>query len=132
MCCFHIQGGSAMTGNRHMYRRIFVLSLICLLLTCTPAIVTFAKAASSRSHSFVGPKAYYLALGDSLAFGYQPNLDWNHGYVDDFFTDLQSHGTTSLINMGCPGETSSTFMNGGCPGALLHKYLYVSSQLAAS
>jgi len=118
----------------HVYRRIFLpLSLICVLLfTCTPAIVAFAKAASSHSPSLVGPKAYYLALGDSLAFGYQPNVDWNHGYVDDFFTDLQSHGTTTVTNMGCPGETSNTFINGGCPGILLHKYLYFSSQLAAA
>src|SRR5437764_3352364 len=26
----------------------------------------------------VGPKAYYLALGDSIVFGYQQNGDWTH------------------------------------------------------
>jgi lysophospholipase L1-like esterase len=123
-----------MAGSMRAYRCVFLaLRLSCvLLLTCTPAVVALAKAVSSRSSSFVGPKTYYLALGDSLAFGYQPNLDWNHGYVDDFFSDLQSHGTTSVANMSCPGETSSTFISGGCPGQVVHKYLYLGPQLAAA
>lgn len=123
-----------MAGNMRVYRCVFLaLSLSCvLLLTCTSAIVALAKAVSSRSPAFVGPKAYYLALGDSLAYGFQPNLDWNHGYVDDFFANLESHGTKNVANMACPGETSNTFINGGCPGIPVHKYLYFSSQLAAA
>jgi lysophospholipase L1-like esterase len=71
-------------------------------------------------------------LGDSLAFGYQPNFDFSHGYVDDFFSNLQTHGTTTLANMGCPGEKSSTFINGGCPNAFLKKYFYTGAQLNAA
>ena len=123
-----------MAGNIRVYQRIFLaLGFICVLLfTCMSAIVVYAKALSSRSSSFVGPKTYYLALGDSLAFGFQPNVDWNHGYVDDFFTDLQRHGTTSVVNMSCPGEMSDTFISGGCPGQLVHKYMYLGPQLAAA
>jgi lysophospholipase L1-like esterase len=65
----------------------------------------------------VGPKQYYLALGDSLAYGFQPNGDNTHGYVPDLFQILQNKGTTNLTNFGCPGETSTTFINGGCPFA---------------
>ncbi len=84
--------------------------------------------------SLVGPKAYYLALGDSLAYGLQPDLDDHDGYPADFFTDLQSHGTTTLADMGCSGETTVTFINGGCPyGKILPPhYTYSGPQLAAA
>jgi len=123
-----------MAGSTRVFRGVFLaLCFSCVLLvTCIPTIVALAKTVASRSPSFVGPKRYYLALGDSLAYGYQPNLDWSHGYADDFFGDLQSHGTTSVINMACPGETSNTFINGGCPGQVVHKYLYLGAQLAAA
>jgi hypothetical protein len=71
------------------------------------------------------PKAYYLALGDSLAYGTQnakfdrefPNIDpatFNTGYVDDFGAMMArlSKGI-AVINLGCPGETSDTLINGG-------------------
>lgn len=80
----------------------------------------------------VGPKTYYLALGDSLAFGYQPNLDISHGYADDFYTDLKSHGTSHYVNMACPGESTTTFIHGGCPYAFIVKTSYSGSQLGAA
>ncbi|HEY6406711.1 MAG TPA: hypothetical protein VIY29_04495, partial [Ktedonobacteraceae bacterium] len=55
------------------------------------------------------------ALGDSLAFGLQPNGDFSHGYVDDIFNDLKSDGVQDFLNLGCPGESSVTMINGGCP-----------------
>ncbi len=80
----------------------------------------------------VGPRAYYLALGDSLGFGYQPNFDWNHGYSDQWFTDLQSHGVQSMVNYSCPGETSTTFIWGGCSHWYLQRTPHVGSQLWAA
>jgi lysophospholipase L1-like esterase len=95
-------------------------------------LVAAAFPAHTRASGLVGPKYYYLGLGDSLAFGYQPNLDWSHGYVQQWYTNLQSHGSKSLTNYGCNGETSYTFINGGCPYAyLLHNY-YVGAQLKAA
>ena len=82
--------------------------------------------------SVVGPGAYYLALGDSLAFGYQPNFDWYHGYSDQWFTDLQTHGVRSMVNYGCPGETSSTFIWGGCAHWYLQRTPHGGSQLLAA
>ena len=103
--------------------------VVVMLVVATPSAF-----ASSYSHSLtlVGPKARYLALGNSLAFGYQPDLDFNHGYVDDFMSNLSQHGVKYLANMGCPGETSSTFINGGCPYPFLRKYPYIGPQLAAA
>jgi lysophospholipase L1-like esterase len=74
----------------------------------------------------------YLALGDSLAYGYhaaqfkeeleskgyvEPST-FDHGYVDDFGAALKlTHPKLQIINDGCPGETTETFSNGsGIPG----------------
>jgi lysophospholipase L1-like esterase len=114
-------------------RRIIVsLALACVLLFAAVPQALAASAASSQASSLVGPKQHYLALGDSLAFGYQPDFDFFHGYADDFFKNLQSHGVKSLANMGCPGESSVTFINGGCPHPYLRKYPYLGSQLNAA
>ncbi len=72
------------------------------------------------------PQRSYLALGDSLAFGYQqakfnslfPNEDpaaFDTGYVDDFGNVLRlvDH-SLQIVNDGCPGETTDSFINGPC------------------
>src|SRR5258708_4716457 len=89
-----------MLKNAHTFRYILapVFLLVFLCFSVTP--VAFA-ASHSLGPGLVGPKKLYLALGDSLAFGYQPNLNWNHGYVDDFFNNLKGHGTKHVANMGC-------------------------------
>jgi hypothetical protein len=80
----------------------------------------------------VGPKAYYLALGDSLAFGFQPDFNWDHGYVQDLYANLRQHGGRNLTNYGCNTESSVTMINGGCRFAdLLHNH-YSGPQLNAA
>ncbi len=106
-----------------------MVAFLLFLLMAVPVTLAQTRVAASLA---IGPKKYYLALGDSLAFGYQPNFDFSHGYADYFFSNLKSHGTTTLANMGCPGETSSTFINGGCPDAVLRKYPYTGAQLSAA
>jgi lysophospholipase L1-like esterase len=59
------------------------------------------------------PITNYLALGDSLAYGYQPNGDDTQGYASDLAAALQSQGVTSGVDLGCPSETTSTFIAGG-------------------
>jgi lysophospholipase L1-like esterase len=69
----------------------------------------------------------YLALGDSLAYGYhaaqfkseleskgfvEPET-FDHGYVDDFGATLKLvNPKLQIVNDGCPGETTETFING--------------------
>jgi lysophospholipase L1-like esterase len=64
------------------------------------------------------PFDYYLALGDSLAAGYQPNAAptflSGKGYADDIAADLASGGT-KFVNLSCPGETTTSMIKGGCP-----------------
>jgi lysophospholipase L1-like esterase len=107
-----------MLKDAHIYRRIVVPFALAVLL-----LFAFAPATLAASHGqgpsfhLVGPKQHYLALGDSLAFGFQPNFDFTHGYVNDLFQILQNEGTKDVKNLGCPGETSTTFIKGGCPAS---------------
>jgi len=68
----------------------------------------------------------YLALGDSLAFGYSQQLlnenapigdpasAFEHGYVNDYFAHLKPRETgTQLQNLGCPGETTDSLIGNG-------------------
>jgi lysophospholipase L1-like esterase len=75
---------------------------------------------------------YYMALGDSLSFGYQPNLDFSSGFVDDIYTNLHSVGVTDLVNDACAGETTYTMINGGCVARFAHKGAYTGAQLQAA
>ncbi|HEU4974004.1 MAG TPA: SGNH/GDSL hydrolase family protein [Baekduia sp.] len=105
-------------------RRWRLLSLLCTALAAALACVPVASADQAPSN-LTPPKAYYLALGDSLAYGYQqakfaaelPAIDpstFNTGYVDVFASRLQqlSKGIVT-VNDGCPGETSDSMINGG-------------------
>ena len=86
--------------------------------------LAFAPAAGAFS---VGNT--YLALGDSLAYGYHaaqfagelPNVNpatFDQGYVDDFAAGLHLFNRQlQTINDGCPGETTDSFISGsGLPG----------------
>jgi lysophospholipase L1-like esterase len=64
----------------------------------------------------VKPAQFYLALGDSLAAGYQPGQGDNKtgGYVGRVWHAayaLVPH--TALVNDACSGETTTTMINGG-------------------
>lgn len=104
-----------------MLKRAHIFQRVPLSLAFAIAVLfAFAPVTLAATHSqgqLFGPKQHYLALGDSLAFGVQPNNDFSHGYVNDLFQVLQSEGTKDVTNLGCPSETSTTFIKGGCPGS---------------
>jgi lysophospholipase L1-like esterase len=67
----------------------------------------------------------YLAVGDSLAFGFTNSTAPSYGdrgYVGDYADWLAS--TTgvrpNVVNLGTYGETTSTFLNGGNPAAQMN------------
>lgn len=123
---------------------LMVVTALMMALSCVSGYPTPASAGAAPGHAshyklgsragLVGPRAVYLALGDSLAFGYQPGLDWKHGYADDWFKDdLARKGTRRLENLGCAGETLATFMGqGACRLRTFRKVHYVGSQLSAA
>ena len=95
------------------------LGLVTLVATlCALVILPTAQAKPK-------PGSDYLALGDSLAYGYQaakfnaeyPNVvpsSFNTGYVDVFASALRKHKRPiKTTNFGCPGESSDSFRFGG-------------------
>ena len=86
---------------RRVVSMLATLALVAGVAVTGVAPPAAAEAASSR------PQAY-LALGDSLAFGYSPLVDPTSagnfiGYPDTVAAALK----LSLTNAACPGETSS-------------------------
>jgi lysophospholipase L1-like esterase len=65
------------------------------------------------------PPVYYLALGDSLAQGVQPNaagtsVETGKGYPDQVYAALhRNHPALQLVKLGCPGETTVSMIDGG-------------------
>jgi lysophospholipase L1-like esterase len=122
-----------MQGKASHFLRIIVPLLLALTLAL--AFVPAALAASHTARGALavqGPRAFYMAIGDSLAFGYQPDLNWDDGYSNSFFSNLKTHGVQDYDNLACPGETTATMIGGGCPFSLLRKFPYVGPQLQAA
>jgi hypothetical protein len=63
-----------------------------LALAVAALALTLSAPAVGAASAVTGPKQHYLALGDSLAFGFQPDGDFAHGYVSDLFAVLQGKG----------------------------------------
>jgi lysophospholipase L1-like esterase len=100
----------------------------CAIVAIAAAAALTACSGPAPSHpagAAIAPKlppTYYLALGDSLAQGVQPDasgasVETPDGYPDQVYAALRrSHPTLSLVKLGCPGETTVTMINGGiCP-----------------
>jgi len=93
-------------------------------VVCALAVLGTAAAAGPRP-VYQPPQSYYLALGDSMTYGFQPTKakpgarpsDFDTGYVDVFAARLRKLAPTiRVVNYGCPGESTVTFTRGGCPG----------------
>jgi len=86
-------------------------------------------AANASAHGPVN--ASYLALGDSLAFGYSqqlynenekagdPAASFEAGYVQDYYAKITKHVLVQEQNLGCPGETSASLIGNGPAGEAL-------------
>ena len=80
---------------------------VALATTCAALALGSTGAAAAAPH-------YYLALGDSLSQGVQPNaagasLETNEGYVDQLAARLPS---LTVVKMGCPGDTTGSMLTG--------------------
>jgi lysophospholipase L1-like esterase len=96
------------------------------------AVMFIAPAATLAHGSKKSPRQYYVALGDSLSRGGQPNANGktgptNQGYTNDLFhTEKKKFKNLHFVNLGCPGETTTTMIKGGTCGYA------AGSQLAAA
>jgi lysophospholipase L1-like esterase len=130
-----------------MSRRL-ITSVAIVLLTLT-GLALQASPVKAAGPITSPPKQYYLSLGDSLAYGFQQaklnaelakgTVDastFNTGYTDAFGRMLKAiNPSLQVVNLGCPGETTSSFLTGCAFSAQEHLPLHVAytgSQLAAA
>lgn len=77
-------------------------------LVAVPGVASAAKPAAR----------YYLALGDSLSQGVQPDvrgvsLETDQGYPDQLFAiERRQIPSLKLVKLGCPGDTTTSMLTG--------------------
>ena len=93
---------------------IAAVTALAAVTACSGSVTSGPHAPASQA-----PPTYYLALGDSLSQGVQPDaagasVETRYGYADQLYAALRpGHPTLELVKLGCPGETTSTMINGG-------------------
>ena len=103
-------------------RRPVFVTVLLLGLALAGVLALTASATSGAKQAT--PRGYYLALGDSIAYGFQPGKlqtappsSFDTGYVDVFAARLRKLSPSlQVVNYGCPGESTRTFVAGGCDG----------------
>ena len=90
-------------------RRLSSMVVASMLITSMLGSIPAARAG--------GGETFYLALGTSLAVGFQPHHGATpNGYVDVLWQRMQAQiPGLNLRNLGCPGETSSSMIHGTHP-----------------
>jgi len=108
------------------------------------AVGVLAGITATAAGQQQAPKSYYLALGDSIAYGIQPDKadkgvppsGYRTGYVDVFARRLrQLAPKIRVVNYSCPGESTISFVRGGCPWTAEGKKLhdpYQGAQMKAA
>jgi lysophospholipase L1-like esterase len=96
-----------------LIRRAIPLLSVLLVCAAAPAVAGARTSQAKKTHS-----RYYLALGDSLSQGMQPDpqgttLNTHQGYVDDLFAVERHHvRELKLVKYGCGGETTQSMITG--------------------
>jgi len=101
-------------------RRSIVLAVasVAAVLACILPAVGASSATAGAAVSRTVATQYYLALGDSLAAGDQPdhtgaNVSTVQGYVNQLDAMLAARGhALTLRNLGCASETTWTLIHG--------------------
>ncbi len=134
-----------MKTQRALFGTATVMGLAVAVVLALPGTAAVRSPADDTTLDAAGatqvPQDYYLALGDSIAYGYQPGKGtrpsaFTTGYVDVFAARLAKLSPQiQVVNYACPGESSVTFTRGGCPskaeGMKLHDP-FRGSQLSAA
>src|SRR3954466_12975466 len=138
-CWSHTERAIAASGIRMRAKK----GLIGAMLGFSATAMLLAQS-RNQVPVFNPPKSYYLALGDSITFGYQafkaqanlPPSAYNTGYVDVFAEQLHRiNAGITTVNYGCPGESASSFVAGPCLWTQLNLQLhdpFSGSQLQAA
>jgi lysophospholipase L1-like esterase len=100
-------------------RKSPVLLVALVLALVVPAAPAVAAPAAPASLVPFGSRLAYLSLGDSLAAGVQADANGDSILTDEGYADqLHRRFSRALpglrhIKLGCPGETTTTMLNGG-------------------
>ena len=93
---------------------------LAVLAVAATALTACSGPAPARPARAKAPEpTYYLALGDSLSRGVQPNASGvsvmtSDGYPDLVYAALRpGRPGLELVKLGCPGETTSSMIDGG-------------------
>jgi lysophospholipase L1-like esterase len=87
-----------------------------LLMVCT--LITLFAIGSASATPPAGSSNNYLALGDSIVFGYITEAGYDYYYPTNFvgYGDWDSLALgLNLANGGCPGETTGSFLSRTAP-----------------
>ncbi|NJM05508.1 hypothetical protein HC891_03800 [Candidatus Gracilibacteria bacterium] len=108
-------------------RRLRWLAPLLVLL----ALLVVPVRADDPVYVPVGPGDVYLALGDSLAVGYEveANADGKPGYPNYFYAQLRATQPISYTNLGVTGETTTSMLADG--GQLDTAVAFIASERAA-
>jgi hypothetical protein len=88
----------------------WLIAAVALVATLATTLLAGPALHSTRAAS--GPPPPYLALGDSVAFGYSPLVDPSDPHnFSGYPTPAARALKESLTNAACPGETSSHFIS---------------------
>ncbi len=92
---------------------------VAVAITLAGAVCLLVHTSPSGAATVSAP-TYDLALGGSAAVGEQPTdlhpegQRTDDGYSDDLFDDLRAlWPSLRLVKLGCPGETTTMFLEGG-------------------
>jgi lysophospholipase L1-like esterase len=103
-----------------MMRAVWAAAALAgLLAAAVSGCSSAGRVAPAQAHRAAPPARYYLALGDSLSQGVQPDsagvsLDTPDGYPDQLYPSLRPrHPGLRLVKLGCNGETTATMIGGG-------------------
>jgi lysophospholipase L1-like esterase len=93
---------------------------VCVALSALVCLLPGAALAKShKPKKKKAPISYYLALGDSLSRGAQPNaqgvtVPTNQGYANVIYaSEKKKIKGLKLEQLGCVGETTTTMLSGG-------------------
>jgi lysophospholipase L1-like esterase len=105
----------------HLTRRRVGACAALVVAACGLIVAALPADASSRLDRPVTAGSHYLALGDSVAFGYRepaniPTPDYPDpssfvGYPENIGAEL----AVKTVNLSCPGETSSSLIDDRAP-----------------
>ena len=102
-------------------RRLGLGATAVVLALCALAVASVtAKGTARNTH-------YYVALGDSLSTGFQPTAvgdgtETRSGYVNDLYAYERRHvRRLGAVDLGCPGDTTTSLLTGRGNHALAHR-----------